>query len=98
MVRGNRLRQTASVCGPRDVQDILTPGWLARSVGWNVLGSSNQRPSQSLKCKGRVSALRVEQREVTRANENLQRTHKLESGRMTGPQPWNCKGKGRAQF
>lgn len=98
MVRGNRLRQIASVCGPRDVQDILTPQWLARSVGWNVLGSSNQRPSQSLKCKGNVSALRVEQREVTRANENLQRTHKLESGRMIGPQPWTYKGKGKGQF
>lgn len=77
------MKQAASVPGPRDSQNILTPRWLTRKVGWNVVGSRSLRPSQKPQCRGRASALTVEQSEMARAREIL----------MTKPQLWTHKGK-----
>lgn len=94
MVRGE---QPLSMV-PREVQGVLYPGWLARSVDRNVLGSRIRGLTTNRSGEGWASALRVEQREMTRQNENLWRTHRLESGGMTGPQPWTCEGRGRPSF
>ena len=64
----------------REVQGILTPRWLARSVDRNVLGSRIRGLTASLRGKGWASALRVERSEMTVENENPWRTHRLESG------------------